>query len=97
MIRVIETNTLLTKDEKLTDAQSRNIIVPSWEEYVDLYRNYNRMACGEFKSDLQGYSLPKDAHIESLYENNGQLEVNLLFWDNANIRKFAWNMGEYNG
>ena len=97
MIRIIETNTSLTKDGVLTDAQSRNIIVPSWEEYIDLYKNYNRNSCGEYKSDLIGYVLPKDAHIESIYEKDGKLEVNLLLWNDVKSRKFAWNMGEYNG
>jgi hypothetical protein len=88
-LKVIETNIFYNNDI-VADHQSRLIEVDSWDEYISLYNNYNGEPTGEYKGNLMGYTLPKNAHIDSLTYDKFHLRCNLILWNNQLALKTAY-------
>jgi hypothetical protein len=99
MVNIIETN-ISMKDNKLMDHQSRVLVVPSWQEYVSLFTDYDGKANGrDYKTlhnDLMGCVMPNTATINELkYDDfhltchfnlfNGMEETKLGFLIHSNV------------
>jgi len=88
-MQVIETNVMYHGDS-ITDHQSRIIKTDSWEDYISLYNRYSGDTAGNYNGTLLGYSLPKNAHINSLKYDDFHLRCNLTLFNNEDILKLAY-------
>jgi len=92
-MKIVETNITY---EGLTfyDHQSRVLELPSWEEYCNLFRNYNGEAVGnKYKSvysNLLGFVLPKNAIITELNIDEFHLTCGMNLWDDTPSHKLAY-------
>lgn len=92
-MKIVETNIIY---EGLTfhDHQTRVLEIPSWEEYCDLYRNYNGNHVGdEYKcvyNQLFGYVLPRNATIINLKVDDFHLTCDMTLWDGTPHYKLAY-------
>lgn len=77
MIKIIETNIRLDKDDIMHDHQSRVIEAKSWDEYINYYKKNMETNRSEstFKSltGLVGSSLPKYGDITELKHDDFHL------------------------
>lgn len=82
------------KDGKLMDHQSRVLEVPSWQEYVSLFTEYNGKANGrDYKTlhnDLLGCVMPNDAIINELKYDHFHLTCNFNLYDGMEETKLAF-------
>lgn len=69
-MEIIETRILLGEDSSIQDHQSRIIDVNNWQEYQDLFRQYNGKKCGDFNGTMPGYVLKDNVVIETCECNN---------------------------
>jgi hypothetical protein len=92
-LKIVETNIIY---EGLTfhDHQTRVLEISSWEEYCDLYRNYDGTPVGDkYKcvyNEMQGYVLPKNATILGLHIDDFHLTCDLNLWNEAPHYKLAY-------
>ena len=65
--KIIETN-LSMKDGQIYDHQSRVVEADSWDEYIEMYEEYDGSPIDRFKaiSEMIGNSIPKDVEILNL-------------------------------
>lgn len=82
MVYIIETN-LSMKNDVIMDFQSRIVEVPSWEEYCEMYENYDGQACNIGKSITQlcGNNINSHRIIENLKYDDFHLSCDMV-WDN---------------
>lgn len=82
MVYIIETN-LSMKNDVIMDFQSRVVEAPSWEEYCEMYKNYDGQACNIGKSITQlcGNNINSHRIIENLTYDNFHLSCDMV-WDN---------------
>jgi hypothetical protein len=92
-MKIVETNIIY---EGLTfhDHQTRILEVPSWEEYCDLYRNYNGTPVGDkyncVFNGMSGFVLPKNAEIIELKIDDFHLTCDLNLWNGTPHYKLAY-------
>lgn len=99
-MKIVETNIMY---EGLTfhDHQSRVLEIPSWEEYCDLYKNYDGNTVYEADirtkrkyinvyNNLEGCILPKNATIIKLKIDDYHLTCDMNLWDGKPSLKFAY-------
>ena len=65
--KIIETN-ISMKDGQVYDHQSRVVEADSWDEYIEMYEEYDGLPIDRFKaiSEMIGNSIPKDIEILNL-------------------------------
>lgn len=92
-MKIVETN-ICYGESTLQDHQARILEIPSWEEYCDLYRNYDGTSVGdEYKcvyNPLIGYILPRHATILDLKIDDTHLTCKLNMRDNTPHYKLAY-------
>ena len=96
-MKIVETN-IIYEAMTFYDHQSRVLEIPSWNEYCDLYRNYNGEAVRDedvkykdvFGTLLRGCLLPKNAIIISLKIDDFHLTCNMNLWDGTPQYKLAY-------
>lgn len=97
MIKIIETNISLDKDNIMKDHQSRVIEAKSWDEYVNYYEQNIEMNRTEsrFKSltGLVGSSLPKYGEITELKYDDFHLSC-YVTGSNCETLKLAYRVFE---
>lgn len=77
MVTIIETN-ILMKGDNVYDFQSRTLNTSSWDEYVNLFLNYNGEACGNFCGSSDGHVLCANENVEDIVYDNYHLKCNLV-------------------
>lgn len=77
MVTIIETN-ILMKGDSVIDFQSRTLNASSWDEYVNLFLNYNGEACGNFCGSMNGYTLHANEKVENVKYDEYHLKCNLI-------------------
>jgi hypothetical protein len=96
MAKVIETN-LIICDGNVKDFQSRIIEVESWEEYVNLFKNYSGKAVGLYLAEqdyyLEGWVLLNDMIIKYLEIDKYHLICNVQKGD-ISFTKISYLVGE---
>lgn len=92
-MKIVETN-IIYEGFAFRDHQTRVLEISSWEEYCDLYRNYNGTPVGDkYKcvyNQLSGYVLPKNAMIMNLKIDDFHLTCDLNLWDGTPHYKLAY-------
>lgn len=91
-MKIVETN-IIYSESTLCDHQSRVLEIPSWEEYCDLYINYDGSPVGDYENvyrQLIGYTLPKGATIIDLLIDDVHLTCNMNLWDGSPQYKLAY-------
>lgn len=96
-MKIVETNIIY---EGLTfhDHQTRVLEIPSWEEYCNLYRNYDGEAVRDenvkykdvYGTLLKGCLLPKNATIMGLKVDDFHLTCDMTLWDGTPHYKLAY-------
>lgn len=92
-MKIVETNISYSSD-RLEDHQTRIIEVPSWNEYCDLFRNYNGDCNGrDYKcvfSSLLGCVMPKNTKILDLRIDDSHLTCHFQLWNGIKEYKLAY-------
>lgn len=95
-MKIIETN-ILYNGLTFHDHQSRVLEIPSWEEYCDLYRNYDgNPVGGDYKcvyNQLIGDVLPKGRRIIDLKIDDCHLTCDMDSHDGGQQYKLAYIIG----
>lgn len=89
--KIIETN-ISMKDGQIYDHQSRIIEANSWNDYIQMYREYDGFAIDRFKtiSEMIGNSIPKDVEILNLKFDERHLSCDLKHKDGWSEKKLAY-------
>ena len=94
MINIIETNIIVDDENNIIDHQSRMLIVPSWNEYITLYTEYDGKANGRnyctYNNNLLGCVLPHGAVIQELKYNDFHLYCSFKLFDRTRQIKLAY-------
>ena len=92
-MKIVETN-ISYSSKRLEDHQSRVLEVPSWDEYCDLYRNYNGDYNGDkYKSvfnQMIGCVMPKNARITDLRIDEFHLTCHIYLFNGYPQYKLAY-------
>lgn len=92
-MKIVETN-IIYEALIFHDHQTRVLEIPSWEEYCDLYRNYDGTPVGNkyrcVYNQLLGYVLPKNATIMDLKIDDFHLTCDLDLYNGNQHYKFAY-------
>lgn len=96
-MKIAETN-IIYEGSTFHDHQSRVLEIPSWEEYCDLYKNYNGEAVRDedikykdvYGTLLRGCQLPKNATIVNLKVDDFHLTCDMDLWDGTPHYKLAY-------
>ena len=84
MVQIIETTI------NMKDHQSRVIKYSSWEEYCQLYDNYDGNSTEFINGTLLGVSLPNQAMITQLKYDDFHLECFIKLYDDTWCKRFAY-------
>ena len=89
--KVIETN-LSMKDGQIYDHQSRVVEADSWNEYIEMYEEYDSSPIDRFKaiSGMIGNSIPEDVEILSLKYDEKHLTCDFRYKDGWIGKKLAY-------
>lgn len=89
--KIIETN-LSMKDGRIYDHQSRILEADSWNDYIQMYEEYDGFATDRFKaiSDMIGNSIPKDVEILNLKYDEKHLSCDYKNKDGFITKKLAY-------
>jgi hypothetical protein len=101
-MKIVETNAIY-EGLKFHDHQSRVLEISSWEEYCNLYRNYNGEVVRDedFKYEdvydtlLGGCLLPKGATIISLKIDEHHLTCDMILNNGMPHYKFAYVLDKH--
>lgn len=90
-LEVVETN-LLMKENNIVDHQTRIVSVGSWEEYIDIFKNYDGKSVDVFKpmTQLYGNSLPGESMIENLTYDDCHLSCDIVRKNGCIEKKLAY-------
>lgn len=90
-LEVVETN-LMMKENSITDHQIRIVSVGSWDEYVNIFKNYDGTSVDIFKPITQmfGNSLPREATITNLVYDDFHLSCDLTTANGFTEKKLAY-------
>lgn len=92
-IKIIETNLFYEKDMVLKDHESRIIKMDSWEEYVNMYLNYNGEAIWyNGNSRLMGCILPHFANIYEIEHDEFHLTCRMGLCNDSYMIKLAYKI-----
>ena len=89
--KIIETN-ISMKDGQVYDHQSRVIEADSWDEYIEMYEEYDGSPIDRFKaiSEMIGNSIPKDVEILNLKYDEKHLTCDFKHKDGWIEKKLAY-------
>ena len=89
--KIIETN-ISMKDEQVYDHQSRVVEADSWDEYIEMYEEYDGSPIDRFKaiSEMIGNSIPKDVEILNLKYDEKHLTCDFKHKDGWIEKKLAY-------
>lgn len=89
--KIIETN-ISMKDGQVYDHQSRIIEADSWDEYIEMYEEYDGLPTDRFKaiSEMIGNSIPKDVEILNLKYDEKHLACDFKHKDGWIEKKLAY-------
>lgn len=89
--KIIETN-LSMKDGQIYDHQSRILEADSWNDYIQMYEEYDGFATDRFKaiSDMIGNSIQKDVEILNLKYDEKHLSCDYKNKDGFITKKLAY-------
>jgi len=83
-MKIVETN-ISYSEKGVEDHQTRVLEISSWEEYCNLYKNYNGDPVGDkYKcvfNQMIGYTLPKNATIVDLKIDDFHLTCDMKLWN----------------
>ena len=89
--KIIETN-ISMKDGQVYDHQSRVVEADSWDEYIEMYEEYDGSPIDRFKaiSEMIGNSIPKDVEILNLKYDEKHLTCDFKYKDGWIEKKLAY-------
>ena len=89
--KIIETN-ISMKDGQVYDHQSRVVEADSWDEYIEMYEEYDGSPVDRFKaiSEMIGKSIPKDVEILNLKYDDKHLSCDFKNKDGWIEKKLAY-------
>ena len=89
--KIIETN-ISMKDGQVYDHQSRVVEADSWDEYIEMYEEYDGSPIDRFKaiSEMIGNSIPKDVEILNLKYDKKHLTCDFKHKDGWIEKKLAY-------
>ena len=89
--KIIETN-ISMKDGQVYDHQSRVVEADSWDEYIEMYEEYDGSPIDRFKSisGMIGNSIPKDVEILNLKYDEKHLTCDFKHKDGWIEKKLAY-------
>ena len=89
--KIIETN-ISMKDGQVYDHQSRVVEADSWDEYIEMYEEYDGSPIDRFKaiSEMIGNSIPKDVEILNLKYDEKHLTCDFKHKDGWIEKKLAY-------
>lgn len=89
--KIIETN-ISMKDGQVCDHQSRVVEADSWDEYIEMYKEYDGSPIDRFKaiSEMIGNSIPKDVEILNLKYDEKHLTCDFKHKDGWIEKKLAY-------
>ena len=89
--KIIETN-ISMKDGQVYDHQSRVVEADSWDEYIEMYEEYDGSPIDRFKaiSEMIGDSIPKDVEILNLKYDEKHLTCDFKHKDGWIEKKLAY-------
>ena len=89
--KIIETN-ISMKDGQVYDHQSRVVEADSWDEYTEMYEEYDGSPIDRFKaiSEMIGNSIPKDVEILNLKYDEKHLTCDVKHKDGWIEKKLAY-------
>lgn len=89
--KIIETN-ISMKDGQVYDHQSRVVEADSWDEYIEMYKEYDGSPIDRFKaiSEMIGNSIPKDVEILNLKYDEKHLTCDFKHKDGWIEKKLAY-------
>ena len=89
--KIIETN-ISMKDGQVYDHQSRVVEADSWDEYIEMYEEYDGLPIDRFKaiSEMIGNSIPKDVEILNLKYDEKHLTCDFKHKDGWIEKKLAY-------
>ncbi len=89
--KIIETN-ISMKDGQVYDHQSRVVEADSWDEYTEMYEEYDGSPIDRFKaiSEMIGNSIPKDVEILNLKYDEKHLTCDFKHKDGWIEKKLAY-------
>ena len=89
--KIIETN-ISMKDGQVYDHQSRVVEADSWDEYTEMYEEYDGSPIDRFKaiSEMIGNSIPKDVEILNLKYDEKHLACDFKHKDGWIEKKLAY-------
>ena len=89
--KIIETN-ISMKDGQVYDHQSRVVEADSWDEYIEMYEEYDGSPVDRFKaiSEMIGNSIPKDVEILNLKYDEKHLTCDFKHKDGWIEKKLAY-------
>lgn len=79
-MHIIETHCSLNSDGTIADHESRILKVPTWEEYVRLFHQYDGKQCGYYPTTKPGYVLGDDWSILMCESNESSLRAYIECW-----------------
>lgn len=96
-MKIVETN-ISYEGFTFHDHQTRVLEIDSWEDYCNLYRNYNGEAIRDedvkfkdvYNTLLKGCVLPKNANIVSLKIDDFHLTCDLDLWNGTPSHKLVY-------
>ena len=91
LCKIIETN-LSMKDGQIYDHQSRVLEADNWNDYIEMFKEYNGSSVDKFKSitEMVGNSIPKDVEIMNLAYDDKHLSCDLKHKDGWIEKKLAY-------
>lgn len=92
MIRVIETNLSIDKDNIIRDHQSRIIEVEDWDTYCKTFEEYNGEAVYFKSKSMYGYSIPPNCNITNLIYDDIHLSCMVLHPSGFITKKLAYRI-----
>ena len=89
--KIIETN-ISMQDGQVYDHQSRVVEADSWDEYIEMYEEYDGSPIDRFKaiSEMIGNSIPKDVEILNLKYDEKHLTCDFKHKDGCIEKKLAY-------
>ena len=89
--KIVETN-ISMKDGQVYDHQSRVVEADSWDEYTEMYEEYDGSPIDRFKaiSEMIGNSIPKDVEILNLKYDEKHLTCDFKHKDGWIEKKLAY-------
>ena len=90
MIKIIETNLSIDKENTIKDHQSRVIEVDSWESYVIEIKDAESVSRNSVIGDLHGFSILPEARIENLTYDDFHLDYDMINRFGMKSKKLAY-------